>query len=44
MCTVDLELNTGDELYTKGIQNGQAYAPTFAFFSGFKEHLMYKKF
>ena len=44
MCTVDLELNTGDKLYTKGIQNRQTYAPTIEFFSGFKANLMYKKF
>ena len=43
MCTVDLELNKDDELYTKGITNGQTLAPTHQFFSSFKANIMYKK-
>ena len=43
MCTVDLELDAGDELYTKGMSNGQVWAPTYEFFSTFKANLLYKK-
>ena len=43
LCSVDIELNKGDELYTKGMDSGQAWAPTHQFFSSFKAKLEYKK-